>query len=88
MLESDDGMDVDSLLCDSSTVISEDFNFLNKEKHNYLHLVIQPDKLEMMNPMFQTMYEEDDDGNSTLDYLIEIGCKVTSVDKFNVHIPL
>ncbi len=84
LIEDSNHFDVDSLVCESSTVISEDFQFLNKKDNNYLHLVIRPKDIKVVNSNYETVFD-DDDSNTTLDdYLIEIGCKVTSRDKIDM----
>jgi len=80
--------DVDSLICERSTVLSEDFSFLNKRENNYLHLVLRPSRMQFVNDKYNSNINdkyEDEDSNSTMDeYLIEIGCKVTHKDKINL----
>ena len=70
-------IDVDSLICGESTVISPDF--LDSGNTNYLHLMVKSSGLNIINPSFNTLWEDNE--NSTLDdYILEIGCKVTEIN--------
>lgn len=80
IIEDQNQFDVDSLICDSSTVISEDYKFLTKES-NYLHLVLRPSNFKVVNYNYETVFDDDETNTTLDDYLIEIGCKVTSRDK-------
>ena len=81
-------MDIDSLVCDASTVISEDYQFLNWEDHNYLHLMVWPSMVKIINPDLHSVMEDtaDESNNTSDDYLIEIGCKVVSMDKVDIYL--
>ena len=48
-LDSDSRQDIDSLVCDKSTVLSDDWLFLNKNKNNYIHLMLRPSGVTVFN---------------------------------------
>lgn len=78
---------IESLICDSSVVFSEDLKFLFADELNYLHLLIRTKGIEVVN----SKYKNGDGHNHTRadnkdqNDLIEIGWKVFSLTSIDMQ---
>lgn len=77
---------IESLLCDSSVLYSEDLKFLFEDDLNYLHLLIRTKGIEVVSSQYESGHKHQDKSSKTdQNDLIEIGWKVFSVTQMDMQ---